>query len=43
MTSNLGSQVIQELAGEANYAKMKAAVMQVVHAAFPARVHQPSR
>ncbi len=30
MTSNLGSQVIQELAGEANYAKMKASVMQVV-------------
>jgi ATP-dependent Clp protease ATP-binding subunit ClpB len=30
MTSNLGSQVIQELAGEANYAKIKAAVMQVV-------------
>ena len=30
MTSNLGSQVIQELTGEANYAKMKAAVMQVV-------------
>jgi ATP-dependent Clp protease ATP-binding subunit ClpB len=30
MTSNLGSQVIQEFAGEANYAKMKAAVMQVV-------------
>ena len=30
MTSNLGSQTIQELAGEANYAKMKAAVMQVV-------------
>ena len=30
MTSNLGSQVIQELSGEANYAKMKAAVMQVV-------------
>jgi ATP-dependent Clp protease ATP-binding subunit ClpB len=30
MTSNLGSQVIQELAGEANYDKMKAAVMQVV-------------
>src|SRR5450755_133589 len=30
MTSNLGSQVIQELAGEANYAKMKAAVLQVV-------------
>jgi ATP-dependent Clp protease ATP-binding subunit ClpB len=30
MTSNLGSQVIQELAGEANYTKMKAAVMEVV-------------
>ena len=37
MTSNLGSQAIQELAGEANYAKMKAAVMQVVTPAFPAR------
>jgi ATP-dependent Clp protease ATP-binding subunit ClpB len=34
MTSNLGSQVIQELAGEANYAKMKEAVMQVVQAHF---------
>jgi ATP-dependent Clp protease ATP-binding subunit ClpB len=30
MTSNLGSQVIQELSGEANYGKMKEAVMQVV-------------
>ncbi|MFI4891419.1 MAG: AAA family ATPase, partial [Steroidobacterales bacterium] len=30
MTSNLGSQVIQELSQEANYPKMKAAVMQVV-------------
>jgi ATP-dependent Clp protease ATP-binding subunit ClpB len=30
MTSNLGSQVIQELSGEANYAKMKEAVMHVV-------------
>ncbi len=30
MTSNLGSQVIQELSGEANYSKMKAAVLQVV-------------
>ena len=30
MTSNLGSQVIQEMGGEANYAGMKAAVMQVV-------------
>jgi ATP-dependent Clp protease ATP-binding subunit ClpB len=30
MTSNLGSQLIQELAGEENYARMKAAVMEVV-------------
>jgi ATP-dependent Clp protease ATP-binding subunit ClpB len=30
MTSNLGSQQIQELAGEENYAAMKAAVMEVV-------------
>lgn len=30
MTSNLGSQLIQELAGEANYAAMKDAVMDVV-------------
>ena len=30
MTSNLGSQVIQELAGEANYDRMKAAVMEIV-------------
>jgi ATP-dependent Clp protease ATP-binding subunit ClpB len=30
MTSNLGSQVIQELAGEANYERMKAAVMDIV-------------
>jgi ATP-dependent Clp protease ATP-binding subunit ClpB len=30
MTSNLGSQLIQELAGEANYAKMKSAVMDIV-------------
>jgi ATP-dependent Clp protease ATP-binding subunit ClpB len=30
MTSNLGSQLIQELAGEANYARMKSAVMEVV-------------
>ncbi|NJD30295.1 MAG: ATP-dependent chaperone ClpB [Gammaproteobacteria bacterium] len=30
MTSNLGSQLIQELAGEENYARMKAAVMDVV-------------
>jgi ATP-dependent Clp protease ATP-binding subunit ClpB len=30
MTSNLGSQVIQELAGEANYERMKAAVLEIV-------------
>jgi ATP-dependent Clp protease ATP-binding subunit ClpB len=30
MTSNLGSQVIQEMGADANYAAMKAAVMQVV-------------
>jgi ATP-dependent Clp protease ATP-binding subunit ClpB len=30
MTSNLGSQVIQEMAGEANYDAMKAAVMEIV-------------
>ncbi len=30
MTSNLGSQLIQELAGEENYDQMKAAVMEVV-------------
>ncbi len=34
MTSNLGSQVIQELAGEDNYAAMKAAVMEIVGAHF---------
>ena len=30
MTSNLGSQVIQELAGEANYDSMKSAVLEIV-------------
>ncbi len=30
MTSNLGSQVIQELAGEENYQKMKSAVLEIV-------------
>jgi ATP-dependent Clp protease ATP-binding subunit ClpB len=30
MTSNLGSQVIQEIAGEENYDRMKAAVMEIV-------------
>ncbi len=34
MTSNLGSQVIQELAGEANYARMKSAVMEIVQQHF---------
>lgn len=34
MTSNLGSHVIQELAGEANYAKMKAAVLEIVQQHF---------
>ncbi|HEY5623752.1 MAG TPA: ATP-dependent chaperone ClpB, partial [Gammaproteobacteria bacterium] len=34
MTSNLGSQRIQELAGEENYEAMKAAVMEVVTAQF---------
>ena len=43
MTSNLGSNVIQELAGEGNYARMKTAVHGDRAAAFPARVHQPHR
>jgi ATP-dependent Clp protease ATP-binding subunit ClpB len=34
MTSNLGSQLIQELAGEENYAVMKNAVMEIVAAHF---------
>lgn len=34
MTSNLGSHVIQELAGEANYSKMKQAVMEIVQQHF---------
>jgi ATP-dependent Clp protease ATP-binding subunit ClpB len=34
MTSNLGSQLIQELAGESNYAKMKEAVMDIVSQNF---------
>ncbi len=34
MTSNLGSHVIQELAGEANYSKMKNAVMEIVQQHF---------
>jgi ATP-dependent Clp protease ATP-binding subunit ClpB len=34
MTSNLGSQVIQEYAGEKNYSKMKSAVMEVVQQSF---------
>mgnify|MGYP001427514307 CR=1 FL=1 len=34
MTSNLGSQLIQEMAGEENYAEMKAAIMEVVGSHF---------
>ena len=34
MTSNLGSQVIQENAGEKNYARMKSAVMEIVQQSF---------
>jgi ATP-dependent Clp protease ATP-binding subunit ClpB len=34
MTSNLGSQVIQEHAGEKNYTRMKSAVMEVVTQSF---------
>ncbi|HXG27785.1 MAG TPA: ATP-dependent chaperone ClpB [Nevskiales bacterium] len=34
MTSNLGSQLIQEMAGEENYADMKAAVLTVVQKEF---------
>jgi ATP-dependent Clp protease ATP-binding subunit ClpB len=34
MTSNLGSQVIQEFAGEQNYTRMKSAVMEVVQQSF---------
>jgi ATP-dependent Clp protease ATP-binding subunit ClpB len=34
MTSNLGSHVIQELAGEANYARMKQSVLEIVQQHF---------
>jgi ATP-dependent Clp protease ATP-binding subunit ClpB len=34
MTSNLGSQVIQEYSGEKNYTRMKAAVMEIVQQSF---------
>lgn len=34
MTSNLGSDVIQELAGKQNYEKMKTAVMEIVNTQF---------
>ncbi len=34
MTSNMGSDIIQELAGEENYGRMKAAVMEVVGTHF---------
>ena len=34
MTSNLGSEMIQKMAGEENYAEMKSAVMEVVGSHF---------
>jgi ATP-dependent Clp protease ATP-binding subunit ClpB len=34
MTSNLGSQIIQEMAGDENYERMKAAVMEILGAQF---------
>src|SRR5438309_489229 len=34
LTSNLGSQIIQEYAGEKNYTKMKSAVMEIVQQSF---------
>jgi ATP-dependent Clp protease ATP-binding subunit ClpB len=34
LTSNLGSQLIQEMSGEENYAKMKAAVLEIVQQNF---------
>src|SRR5580698_6143837 len=34
MTSNLGSQLIQESAGEKNYARMKSAVLEIVQQSF---------
>jgi ATP-dependent Clp protease ATP-binding subunit ClpB len=34
MTSNLGSQVIQEMAGEGNYQRMKSSVMEIVQQHF---------
>src|SRR5258708_10582603 len=34
MTSNLGSQVIQEYSGENNYSRMRAAVMEIVQQSF---------
>jgi ATP-dependent Clp protease ATP-binding subunit ClpB len=34
MTSNLGSQVIQEYAGEKNYSRMRSAVMEIVQQSF---------
>jgi ATP-dependent Clp protease ATP-binding subunit ClpB len=34
MTSNLGSQVIQEYSGEKNYSRMRAAVMEIVQQSF---------
>ena len=42
MTSNLGSQMIQQMAGD-DYQVIKLAVMGEVQDSFPARVHQPHR
>ena len=41
MTSNLGSDRIQALSGEALIREMKAAVMEIVGIQVPARVYQP--
>ncbi len=43
MTSNLGSQVIQEYAGEKNYPRMRLGGHGDRAAVIPAGVHQPDR
>ena len=43
MTSNLGSQVIQELAGEAQLRRDEGGGHAGGHPAFPAGIHQPRR
>ena len=42
MTSNLGSQMIQQMAGD-DYQVIKLAVMGEVKILFPSRIHQPHR